>query len=130
MPCVLVIEDDASVQQLLAAYLQLEGFQVTTADNGIEGLKRMKQSRPCLILLDLMMPIMDGEQFRAAQLREPGLADVPDICISAIYDARQRAERMQAAGLIKKPFDIEEVLSAVRARCQPAAAAAEVRAAQ
>jgi CheY-like chemotaxis protein len=117
MPGVLVIEDDPGVQQLLTAYLQLEGFSVTTAGNGAEGLERMRQARPCLVLLDLMMPVMDGEQFRKAQLEEPELAEVPIVCISAIYDARQRAERLRAAGCINKPFDMDEVISVVRERC-------------
>lgn len=102
---------------MLTAYLQLEGFSVTTAGNGAEGLERMRQARPCLVLLDLMMPVMDGEQFRKAQLEEPELAEVPIVCISAIYDARQRAERLRAAGCINKPFDMDEVISVVRERC-------------
>jgi DNA-binding response OmpR family regulator len=117
MPPVLVIEDDPSTRQLLATCLQLEGFPVTTASNGAEGLERMKQEHPCLVLLDLMMPIMNGEQFRAAQLEDRGLADVPIVCISAMHDAERRARLLHAIACISKPFDLDQIVRVVRCRC-------------
>lgn len=120
MPSILVVEDDLSVQQLLAATLQLEGFTVSTASNGAEALVRMRQSRPCLVLLDLMMPVMDGEEFRAEQLEDPRLADVPVVCISAIYDAQARAARMRAVACVEKPFNLDAVVKLAKERCAAA----------
>jgi CheY-like chemotaxis protein len=117
MPSILVVEDDLSVQHLLAATLELEGFTVTTANNGAEALVCMRQSRPCLVLLDLMMPVMDGEEFRAEQLHDPQLADVPVVCISAIYDAQARADRMRAVACVEKPFSLDHVVQLAKARC-------------
>lgn len=121
MPSVLVVEDDVATRQLLATCLQLEGFCVETAGNGAEGLEHMRQRRPCLVLLDLMMPVMNGEQFRTAQLNDPSLAAVPVVCISAVYNAQERAARLHAVACIGKPFDVMEVVDVVREQCLAAA---------
>jgi DNA-binding response OmpR family regulator len=118
MPSVLVVEDDTATRQLLATCLQMEGFNVQTATNGEEGLEQMRQRVPCVVLLDLMMPVMSGEQFRCAQLKDPSLARVPVVCISAMYDARERAKHIKAAACINKPFDILEVVDVVREQCR------------
>ena len=117
-PRVLVIEDDPSIRTLLATCLELEGFAVATASNGADGLDRIKAARPSLVLLDLMMPVMDGVQFRAAQLKDPEIASVPVVCISAIDDAEQRDGQLRAAAYITKPFDLDRIMAVVRARCQ------------
>lgn len=118
MPSVLVVEDDIATRQLLATCLQLEGFCVETATNGAEGLEQMRHHRLCLVLLDLMMPVMNGEQFRSAQLKDPSLAAVPVVCISAVYNAEERADRLRAVACIGKPFDVDEVVDVVRQQCQ------------
>lgn len=118
MPSVLVVEDDTATRQLLATCLQMEGFSVQTATNGEEGLEQMRQRRPCVVLLDLMMPVMSGEQFRNAQLRDPSLARVPVVCISAVYDAQERAQQINAVACINKPFDILELVDVVREQCR------------
>jgi DNA-binding response OmpR family regulator len=74
--------------------------------------------RPSLVLLDLMMPVMDGVQFRAAQLRDPQIAQVPVVCISAIDDAEQRDGQLRAAAYITKPFDMDQITAVVRAQCR------------
>lgn len=117
MASVLVVEDDTATRQLLATCLQLEGFCVATATNGAEGLEQMRHRLPCVILLDLMMPVMNGEQFRSAQLRDPELARVPVVCISAVYNAEERAKGLRAAACIGKPFDVMEVVDRVREQC-------------
>lgn len=117
MSWVLVVEDDVATRQLLATCLQLEGYCVETAANGVEGLEHMRQRRPCLVLLDLMMPVMNGEQFRSAQLEDPTLAKVPVVCISAVYNAEERAERLHAVACIGKPFDVTQVVDVVREQC-------------
>ncbi len=117
MQSVLVVEDDSATRQLLATCLQLEGYSVATAANGAEGLEKMRRRRPCLVLLDLMMPVMNGEQFRSAQLDDPALASVPVVCISAVYDAGERAARLEAVACIGKPFDVTEIVEVVRQQC-------------
>ena len=114
---VLVVEDDPATRQLLETCLSLEGFAVQTASNGAEALDRMRECRPCLVLLDLMMPVMSGEQFRARQLEEPALAKVPVVCISAVYNAAERAKRLNAVACVGKPFDVMEVVDLVRSQC-------------
>jgi CheY-like chemotaxis protein len=118
MPSVLVVEDDTATRQLLATCLSLEGFCVDTASNGAEGLEHMRQRKPCLVLLDLMMPVMNGEQFRRAQLDDPSLAGVPVVCISAVYNAEERADRLRAVACIGKPFDVMRIVDVVREQCQ------------
>ena len=99
---------------MLAVLLETEGFQVLTASNGAEALKALKVARPSVILLDLMMPVMSGDEFRQKQLADPAVADVPVICMTAAHDGRQRAERLHADEYFQKPVDFDRLLTAVR----------------
>ncbi len=117
MSPVLVVEDDRDTREMLALCLELEGFPVVTASNGMEGLERLKREGASLVLLDLMMPVMNGEQFREEQLRQPSLAHVPVVCISAMHDAPRRAAVLHVDACISKPFDLEQVLDVVRSQC-------------
>src|SRR6266851_2685046 len=86
--------------------------------NGLEGLEKLKTDcAPCVILLDLMMPVMDGWQFRAKQLSEPGLAQLPVIVLSAVPEIRHHAAEMNAAGFLSKPFLLDRLLSTVQRYC-------------
>jgi CheY-like chemotaxis protein len=111
---VLVVEDHEDLREMLAVLLESEGFRVRTAANGVEALQRLGESRPSVILLDLMMPIMSGDQFRARQMADPRFRDVPVICMTAAHDGRLRAERMQATAYFQKPVDFDQLLGAVR----------------
>ena len=111
---VLVVEDHADLREMLAVLLECEGFRVRTAANGVEALARLGESRPSLILLDLMMPVMNGDQFRECQLADPRFSDVPVICITAAHDGRLRAERMHATAYFQKPVDFDRLLGVVR----------------
>ncbi|HEX5107235.1 MAG TPA: response regulator [Vicinamibacterales bacterium] len=111
---VLVVEDHADLREMLAVLLESEGFCVRTAANGVEALQRLGEACPSLILLDLMMPIMNGDQFRERQLADPRFRDVPVICITAAHDGRLRAERMHATAYFQKPVDFDRLLGAVR----------------
>jgi len=115
----LIIEDDPDVSDALASVLREEGYEVVTAANGLEGLQQLRGGTPpSLILLDLMMPVMDGYRFRAEQLRDPTLAAVPVLVLTAgIADARM--DTLGAAGALHKPIDLDVLLSAVRAHCLP-----------
>src|SRR5690349_23695253 len=89
---VLVVEDDFDLRDALVPILEYEGHRVVSAANGKEALERLRtMPPPSLILLDLMMPVMDGEQFRAQQLRDPALASIPVVIVSAHASAEERA---------------------------------------
>ena len=111
---VLVVEDHADLREMLAVLLESEGYEVQTAGNGVEALTLLAQVRPSVILLDLMMPIMSGDEFRERQLADPRYRDVPVICMSAAHDGRVRCERMRAAEYFQKPVDFDRLLGAVR----------------
>jgi len=101
---------------MLTALLEFEGFAVTTAANGREALAAARKHHPCVILLDLMMPGMTGEQFRAVQMRDSVLRDIPVVVVSARYDAARIAEHLHA-GFVSKPFDTERLLELVEEQC-------------
>jgi DNA-binding response OmpR family regulator len=116
MACVLIVEDDTDVREFMEILLRAHGFETMTAANGREALERMRVRRPCLVLLDLMMPVMDGWQFRTQQLREPALAEVPVVCVTAVADEAGLIERLQAPCL-RKPVDFQALLAAVEGAC-------------
>jgi CheY-like chemotaxis protein len=116
MPCVLIVEDDMDVRELMDVLLTNHGFETMTAANGREALQRMRNRRPCVVLLDLMMPIMDGWEFRAEQLREPSLADVPVVCVTAVAEHSEMVQRLRAPCL-RKPIEFRALLEAVEGAC-------------
>jgi len=104
---VLVVDDDRDIRELLVELLGGEGYLVSSAADGRQALLEAHAHRPDVILLDLMMPVMDGWQFRAAQLEDPDLAGVPVVVISA-FD-----HDLDAAAVMQKPFLVEELLATV-----------------
>lgn len=117
MARVLVVEDDPSTRDLLATALKIFGVRVTTASNGKDGLECLRRERPCVVLLDLMMPIMDGAQFRQAQLADPRLAEVPVLLVTAVHNPNVRAAQLHVNGWIVKPFEIDRVIESVLSYC-------------
>ena len=115
----LVVEDHADLREMLALLLEGEGYDVETATNGAEALHALEHTRPAVILLDLMMPVMTGDEFRERQLADPRYRDVPVICITAAHDGRDRAERLRAAQYFQKPVDFDRLLGAVREFARP-----------
>ena len=107
---VMVVEDDALIREMVSHILAGEGFRAVGASNGEEALHRLRVEhvRPALILLDLMMPVMNGWQFRAEQLRDPALAGIPVVIMSASDGGDVPAE-----GHVGKPFEIDALLDAV-----------------
>jgi CheY-like chemotaxis protein len=123
MPSVLVVDDDPDVRVMLETYLELEGFDVLTASNGLDALQRLRDVRPSVILLDLMMPVMDGVEFRRQQQGQPVLRDIPVVCLSARHDAQQTASRLGVTDCLAKPLDLQALISVVRRHCpEPPAA--------
>ena len=114
---VLVVEDHLDLREMLAIMLEGEGFAVATASNGVEALERLHDACPSVILLDLMMPVMSGDEFRRRQLADERYSHVPVICLTAAHDGKERADRMQADVYFQKPVDFQDLLAAVRAYC-------------
>jgi len=106
---VLVVEDDDDIRSTLAELLESEGYEVTSAADGRQGLARALERPPDLILLDLMMPVMNGWEFREEQKRDPSIAGVPVVVVSAVSRAS-----IDASEVIAKPFSIDDVLDAVQ----------------
>jgi CheY-like chemotaxis protein len=114
---VLIIEDDEGVRESIAGLLRDEGYDVDTAGDGQEALDKLSsEPYPTLIVLDLMMPGMPGEEFRARQLSDPKLADIPVIIISARPDVARRAQRLRADDYLAKPMSFEALIHAVQNR--------------
>src|SRR6185503_4662036 len=112
---VLVVEDDFDLRDALVPILEYEGHRVISAANGREALDQLQaMPPPSVILLDLMMPVMNGEDFRTEQLRDPRLASIPVVVLSAHPKAEEQAARMGAIGCLKKPFEVEALLDLVR----------------
>jgi two-component system cell cycle sensor histidine kinase/response regulator CckA len=108
----LVVEDDADVGEALDSSLSMEGFRVTLCSNGREALAWLRASpKPDLILLDLMMPIMDGWQFRVAQKDDPELATIPVLALSA--DPTAKAAAIDAEAYLKKPVDYDTLIATI-----------------
>jgi DNA-binding response OmpR family regulator len=103
---ILVVEDDPDLSLLLATALELDGQRVITADNGLEAFNLARLHNPSLIVLDLMLPIMSGEEFRSAQLADMTIDSIPVLVVSARHDARSAASRMGAVGCLMKPVDV------------------------
>lgn len=112
---ILVVDDDDDIRQTLREVLEDEGYRVLEAANGQEALTHLRQPAPvCMVLLDLMMPIMDGWAFRQAQLSDPGIATVPVIAITA---SGRTEGTLPGVQILKKPLHVDTVLEAVAARC-------------
>jgi CheY-like chemotaxis protein len=112
---IVIVEDEAGIRALLAELLEEEGYHVATASNGVEALTYLRQcaAPPQLILLDLWMPIMTGWQFRKEQLRDPDLATIPVVILSATPDLRQHATGLQVQDCLEKPIHIIALLDIV-----------------
>jgi CheY-like chemotaxis protein len=110
---VLVVDDDESIQGFLVDALHDEGYVVRTATNGHEALTLLREWRPDLILLDLMLPEMDGWQFRANQLARPEVAAIPVIVLSAMRDPTPKIPGLAPARVVAKPFDLEALLGMI-----------------
>jgi CheY-like chemotaxis protein len=115
-PTVFIVEDDVDTREMLGRFLELEGFNVETAANGRQALDRLEAgAAPSVIVLDLMMPVMDGWQFRREQIRRASLAKIPVIVVSAA--GRDRLGQIDANAFLSKPVDLEELLARIDEYC-------------
>jgi CheY-like chemotaxis protein len=117
---ILVIDDDVDIQDAVGEILVDEGYTVCRASNGREAIKCLREhDLPELILLDLMMPVMNGWQFREEQSRDPELSRIPVVVLSAGVDADEQATALHAAGFLSKPVGLDSLLSMVGRYCSP-----------
>ena len=118
---VLVVEDDPDIRATLCEALDDHGYASVGAANGAEALDYLRNApeTPCLILLDLMMPVMDGQTFRNEQRADPRLAEIPVIVISAYRDVEKYATEL-AADYLAKPVRLDALLDVARRHCDAA----------
>ena len=115
---ILIIEDDDEIRELLAEMLTERGYPVATARNGVEGLAAMRSGpAPCVVLLDLMMPVMDGWTLRAEMLADPAIANIPVVVVSGAADLEQKTSQLKAASVLTKPVKWPVLLDSLRTFC-------------
>ena len=115
---ILVVEDDADLRESICMLLELEGFLTAGVGNGQEALDYLRaQPPPCVILLDLMMPKMNGFEFRVRQMADEELSEIPTIILSAISPDQQRREVTSATDYLAKPVRPAQLAQAVRRHC-------------
>lgn len=112
---ILIVEDDDSIRETLQTVLELEGHDVLTAENGQVGIDMLaNRPVPCLILLDLMMPVMNGWEFASVLEKDKKFADIPIVIVSAYSD---KAININSKAILKKPVDINELCQTVKKWC-------------
>jgi CheY-like chemotaxis protein len=107
---ILIVDDEFGIVDSLAEVLSEEGFAVSTASNGKDALRRIAEQRPDLILMDYMMPVMDGAETLQAIRNDPALRDLPVLLMSSVPKANLPAQ-CAPTGFLRKPFDIDALLS-------------------
>ena len=117
---ILVVDDDPDIRDSLTEVLGEEGYRVQGARNGREALEVLQtHTRPSLILLDMMMPEMDGWSFREEQRKDPDLASIPVVILSAHGNVRDAALALGAADYLRKPLSIDSLLEIAERYCRP-----------
>jgi DNA-binding response OmpR family regulator len=116
---VLVVEDDRDTREMVELILKIDGYLVATACDGAEALDAVVREPPCLILLDLAMPVMDGKTFarRLRELPDQRLATTPILLLTAIGDVDDVVRETGAVGLLRKPVEYDEIRQRVRIHC-------------
>jgi len=111
---VLIVEDDPDIRAAVAEILTMEGYSVTEASNGLVGLNRLAQmQRPCIILLDMMMPVMDGQEFLTRLQADPELRGCTVLIVTASFVQLPPG----AAGVLRKPYELSELLDLLERHC-------------
>jgi DNA-binding response OmpR family regulator len=116
---VLVVDDDPAIRGLVADALRSEGYAVDLAAHGREALEAMRARKPSAVVLDLMMPVMDGFSFMEACHLEQLCDGVHIVVISAVHDALQRVSEVPVTACIAKPFDLDELVRTVGQFARP-----------
>jgi CheY-like chemotaxis protein len=117
---ILLIEDDFLLRGALTEWLRDSGYQVECAASGAEALRRLHAPpKPSLMLLDIMLPYMDGIALRSVQLGSPEIADIPVIVISAIGVSAADAQRLELPSVFTKPLDLPRLMETIGTVCKP-----------
>lgn len=115
---ILIIEDDDDSRDILSTFFAANGYPVMTARHGRDALDRLRHfAAPCLIFLDLRMPVMDGWAFRRALLADPILASIPVVVLSAVHDVQAAIAGLNVTSYLEKPYDFEALLDIVKRYC-------------
>jgi two-component system, chemotaxis family, chemotaxis protein CheY len=114
---ILIVEDDPDILSSLAEAIREEGFSVETAANGYQALARLEHQPADLILLDLMMPLMDGWKFLEIARRRFPEMHAPVVLLSAVHNLTEEARRLGVSGFLAKPFDLEDVARVAHQLC-------------
>jgi CheY-like chemotaxis protein len=116
---VLVVDDNEDIRESLMDFLEDHGIAATGATDGHDALTKLGAARalPCLIILDMMMPIMDGRAFREAQMRHPDLKGIPVVVVSAYRNIQNLIEGLEIKDHLPKPLDLDALLDVVREHC-------------
>ena len=116
---IFVVDDEDMIRDSIVEFLDENGYEAIGAAHGRDALDKLTASgpRPCLILLDLMMPIMDGRAFREKQLQNPALAEIPVVVFSAYQDVAATANELGVADYLAKPVDLTRLLRIIRQSC-------------
>ena len=115
---VLVVDDHPDIREGMQHMLEMGGYGVQTAANGREALALLFRGlRPCAIIMDLAMPVMNGFEFRQEQLKHAEIAAIPFIAYSAVVDVHQHAQHLRAAAYLEKPIEFQHVLRLIRQYC-------------
>ena len=121
-PCVLVVDDEEDIRSMIRLALELKGYWVVEASDGEDALRQLREgTRPGLILLDLMMPGLNGWDFRDQQLKDPELAEIPVLVFTGDTRITQKVLELGAAGYVKKPVGFHSLQAVVEKHLEPAA---------
>ncbi|MCW5832844.1 MAG: response regulator [Labilithrix sp.] len=121
---VLVVEDDRDIRDTIVEILESEGYAVKTACDGDAAIAQMRQARPAVVLLDLAMPRVRGEDVRKIQLADRSLRGIPTVVMSAADRLAERCVELAPAEVLAKPIRLADLLAVVRRSCIPPAAGA------
>jgi len=113
---VLIVDDDESIREVMSMMLEIENFEIILAENGKDALTKLAEAPilPCLILLDLMMPVMNGWQFVEEKEKVDAFAAIPVVVVTAFRD---KADSIKADDIVLKPIEYEGLLKTVRKYC-------------
>ncbi len=122
----MVVDDYPDIREGIAVALELAWYTVVTASNGFDALMKLHRGlRPCLIILDMMMPVMNGFEFREAQMEDADLAKIPLIAYSAVTDPNETARHLRADAYVYKPSEMAQITGLVGQFCHGNAALSE-----
>jgi CheY-like chemotaxis protein len=121
VPAVLIIDDEPEIRDALTEFLVDEGYEVLEASDGVCALEALRRRAPTVILLDLMMPVMDGATFRRHQLADARLADIPVVVMSASSRGPAVSAELNARAYVPKPIDLDDLVETLQSICTAAA---------